>query len=125
MDADGGLAWPIAKYEKPYLIVQPPWQEKDRAAREAEITDVETDPVIVQGPYVESGELQWEKRPGFAADFEPNQVNMFRIILKPNFVGSLEEHKTEYTGEDLPELYTLSLEKLKILHMTHEMMSTR
>ena len=35
--------------------------------------------------------LHWDKRPDFRLDFEPNQVNMFRVILEPNFVGELEE----------------------------------
>ena len=71
--------------------------------------------------------MVWEKKPDFRAEFEPNQVNMFRVIMEQNFVGSLEEHQQTMNMADLnlAELYSLQLEKLRISRMSHLSMSTR
>ena len=52
---------------------------------------------------------------------------MFRVILEPNFQGSIEEHKGDLGSIDLSmvELYSLQLEKLKISRMSHLQMSSR
>ena len=66
---------------------------------------MDTDPCLYEGPYKPSTNIYWEKKPDFLANFDPNQVNMFRVILSPNFVGSVEEAKALDVGA--PDLYSL------------------
>ena len=35
--------------------------------------------------------MMWDKKPNSMDDFEPNSVNLFRVILDPNFHVSLLE----------------------------------
>ena len=84
---------------------------------------MDTEPVLFKGPFNPGQPMYWEKKPDFRASFDPNQVNMFRVILEPNFVG-----RAEVAAEldmSVADLYSLQLEKLKISRMSHEMMSTR
>ena len=70
------------------MITHHEWKEKSREEKQQEITDLDTQPVI----YKQSkSDIHWEKRPDFSVDFEPNQVNMFRVVLEPNFVGNIED----------------------------------
>ena len=49
---------------------------------------------------------------------------MFRVILTPTFKGPAEELK-DCTSNDIPELYQLQLEKIKISRFTEDNMSSR
>jgi hypothetical protein len=73
--------WPIVKYFKPYKIVQQDWIPKNFEKRHEEIVDRDEDPVLYEGPFNPAGDIHWEKKPDFVAEFEPNKVNMFRVIL--------------------------------------------
>jgi len=49
------------------------------------------------------------------ADFEPNSVNLFRVCLEPTFTGALDEsEEAKLSADDLPQLFNLQLELLKV-----------
>lgn len=55
------------------------------------------------------------------ADFEPNSINLFRVILEPT--DSLSDE--EITSAQLPEKFNLQLEQLEVKNMTVQEMSSR
>ena len=115
--------WPIVKYNKPYRIVQQDWVPKNLVKRQEEILDRDEGPTFYEGPFNPAGDIQWEKQPDFFAEFEPNQVNMFRVILEQRSDAN-EEVKEEVTGGEISKFYSLHLEKLKIARMSQKMMSS-
>ena len=119
----GNQEWLIVKQPRPYVIVSHEWKKKTIEERQQEINDLDTEPVLFEGPFNPGQPMYWEKKPDFRASFDPNQVNMFRVILEPNFVGSAEV--AAELDMSVADLYSLQLEKLKISRMSHEMMSSR
>ena len=118
-----GQEWLIAKQPRPYVIVSHEWTKKTVTERQRDINDLESDPVLFHGPFNPAQPIYWEKRPDFRASFDPNQVNAFRVVLEPNFLGSAAD--VQAFDLSVSELYSLQLEKLKISRMSHESMSSR
>ena len=74
-----------------------------------------------------SQNIHWEKPKDalFTTDYDPNVTNMFRVVLKQIFVGSIEQVRAVATASDIAKLFDLQLERLKVTRMSPSQMSGR
>ena len=63
-----------------------------------------TDPVIYEGPLQRLDQVYWTKPKDFQPEYEPNAVNLFRVVLEPNTTDGKEPDEQEESklgAEDL------------------------
>jgi len=114
--------WPIVSHCKPYKIESHQWTAKSQETLQKRIENFDSDPVFFEGRINYADKIFWEKRQDFTAEFEPNQINLFRVILEP--IGSISD-EVDICTSMLPELFNLKLEQLPFKKMTVQDMSSR
>ena len=99
-------------------IVHHDWKLKDSRAKQEESKSMETDALLYTGSVGASQNIHWEKCKDPLVDFEPNQINLFRVVLPQIFKGNLNEIRHIDISQDISKLYELQLERLKLTRMT-------
>ena len=96
--------WNVVKYNAPFKIESHSWKEKTRQERSEQITDMNTDPVIYESPLQRLDQVYWTRPKDFQPEYEPNAVNLFRVVLEPNTTDGKEPDEQEESklgAEDL------------------------